>query len=115
MKKSFIGLLLLCSTATAQGGTVRSLASGLTLLSACTSEMDAAASLCNGYLTGLIDAEHLQPGRRPLCLPRPVRVHSAREAFVTWGESHPEDLDRAAAAVVREALEARWPCEKRAS
>lgn len=111
-RAALLALALLAQPAAGQDGTVRAFTNGLSLLAACTSDLSDVASACNGYITGVIDSEHLHPAPAPLCLPSGLTVHAARATFVAWARRHESMLNRAGAAVVRDALSDRWPCDR---
>ena len=113
MKRLILALLLCSATATAQDGTVPSFMTGAELVNFCTIASDAHGSYCNGYLSGLLDAEALHPAHAPLCVPRPIDVREVRVVFIAWSQQNAHELHRAASSLLREAATKAWPCERR--
>jgi hypothetical protein len=106
-------LVLAAQPVAANGGTVRGI-SGADLMAACTAPDEASGSFCNGYITGLMDAEQLHPAISPMCLPRHADVITVRLWFTAWTARRPiADLSRAAGSLFREAVNSQWPCENR--
>lgn len=79
-------------------------------------DADAAASLCFGYIVGSVDQVLAREARRPaaqrmICLPKGLSVEQMVEAIARNPAHRPRAPSQAASVVVRDALEALYPCK----
>ena len=89
------------------------------LLEVCSSDAEAAAFGCRGFLEAAVqyhDAVSDRKKMKPLiCPPKGTTIAQAREAFLDWGRKHADRADYMrelpVVAVVR-ALAATYPCKK---
>lgn len=86
------------------------------LCNAVGADAEAASSLCFGYVVGSVDQVLARQARRPaaqrtVCLPRGLSVEQAVEVIAEHLAYRPRLRSHAASAVVRDALEAHYPCK----
>jgi hypothetical protein len=76
---------------------------------------EASHSLCLGYVVGSVDQLLARQARRPalgrsICLPKDLSAEQLVEVTEKHLTRHPKVRGSAASAVIRDALEARYPC-----
>lgn len=72
--------------------------------------------LCEGYLSGLVDAattlHHWTVARAYICVSPEVTPFRLREVYLKWVETHPQGLDGAASGIALNAFQANFPCQQ---
>ena len=87
-----------------------------TLCSPTAPDAEASRSLCLGYVVGSVDQLLARQARRPflrhtICLPKDLPAEQLVETIERHLIRYPRVQDSAASAVIRDALEARYPCK----
>lgn len=110
---AIIALFLVTSPALADPAMDHSMAQTRDLLESCTSPASTLRAMCLGYLAAVsddIDRDHVMPGNKLICRPRPVELEIYRRAFVEFATAAPDYRERSSFDAVKAALARRWPC-----
>jgi hypothetical protein len=82
-----------------------------------TPEQTVSASLCTGYVSGMLDMHALAIRVRDMtplfCAPVTLDIQEAIRAVVRYLQAHPNDLPRDGAALTLVALQDAFPCQGR--
>ncbi len=86
---------------------------GTDMLDACASDHPMDQAQCLGYLMGVADsfaALHYVMGTSLVCLPEDVTAGQLRRVFLTYGTSHPAELEGQGRLAVEAAFVDAFPC-----
>ena len=85
--------------------------SGSQLSRACSGRAGPAASSCDGYIAGALDAIRDTPELKDkLCPPSGVKLSVLREALGKYGQLHPDDAKGPGVALVAAFIRSTYPC-----